>query len=243
MLEALCHESSLFCTLTYAEQFLPPGGSLVPGDMRNFLKRLRHRADCRFYGVGEYGERSERPHYHLILFGLKAEMDWVKGAYVNDDVSKAWSLGGEPIGQVHIGHVTMASARYVAKYTIKGMTRPGSFGDRHPEFARMSLRPGIGASAMHEFASALLDGNVPLDDVPVSAYHGPKSYPLGRYLRGKLRQYAGVSEDGRQPERVQPIEEAWKAQAVPPMFKSKEAREAACAHVEKLVEIYKRSEL
>lgn len=71
---------------------------------------------------------------------------------------------------------------------------------RHPEFARMSLRPGIGASFMDEVASTILEHGLEnkLDDVPVSLRHGKNTLPLGRYLRRRLRQRIGRSPDAPQ---------------------------------------------
>lgn len=67
---------------------------------------------------------------------------------------------------------------------------------RLPEFARMSLRPGIGLGMMHELASKLLEHKLDekMIDVPMSLKHGGKPYPLGRYLRRKLRTMIGKDE-------------------------------------------------
>lgn len=67
---------------------------------------------------------------------------------------------------------------------------------RHPEFARMSLRPGIGADALHDVASALLEFNLEdrMADVPSALRHGGRLLPLGRYLRMKLRHLVGKDE-------------------------------------------------
>jgi len=69
--------------------------------------------------------------------------------------------------------------------------------NRKPEFARMSLRPGIGLGMMHEVASVLLEHELDerMIDVPTSLQHGAKKFPLGRYLRRKLRTYIGRSPD------------------------------------------------
>lgn len=57
----------------------------------------------------------------------------------------------------------------------------------------MSLKPAIGLEMMHEVASELmmqgLDKTV--YDVPAMLQHGTKKYPLGRYLRRKLREMVG----------------------------------------------------
>ena len=72
---------------------------------------------------------------------------------------------------------------------------------RFPEFARMSLKPGIGALAMQTVSKALNSpsGRVLIDsagDVPVVLQTGGKSQPLGRYLRRKLREEMGFQHIG-----------------------------------------------
>lgn len=67
---------------------------------------------------------------------------------------------------------------------------------RWPEFARMSRRPGIGQSAMHDIASTLMQFNLEKSesDVPVTLAHGTSQQPLGRYLRQNLRRMMGKDE-------------------------------------------------
>lgn len=57
----------------------------------------------------------------------------------------------------------------------------------------MSLRPGIGLGMMHEVASTLMlaKADEHMIDVPMFLQHGMKKWPLGRYLRRKLRTYIG----------------------------------------------------
>lgn len=70
---------------------------------------------------------------------------------------------------------------------------------RFPEFARMSLDPGIGRDAMFEVADALLKHPVGMErDVPSGLRHGGVVLPLGRYLRGSLRKFVGRSEKAPQ---------------------------------------------
>lgn len=73
-------------------------------------------------------------------------------------------------------------------------------GDRHPEFARMSLRPGLGANYLHDLASVLMEFDLvdTQGDVPSSLRHGKRLMPLGRYLRRKLRTYIGMEEKAPQ---------------------------------------------
>jgi len=59
----------------------------------------------------------------------------------------------------------------------------------------MSRRPGIGVGMMHDLASVLLEPCIEekMIDVPVALDHGTVSFPLGRFLRRKLRTFVGRS--------------------------------------------------
>lgn len=217
MLENLCHEHSAFVTLTYRDEDLPRDDGipvLRPKHLQDWLKRLRERIEfkIRYYGVGEYGDKSDRPHYHIILFGfptclrgrtlrkpLSSEPDAVACCSICELVSSSWGFGN-----VDLGTVTPDSAAYVADYTIKRMTSLDDvrLNGRTPEFCRMSLRPGIGADAMWDVASDLLrdNGMVGRVDVPTSLAHGRTHLPLGRYLRRKLR--IAIGKDGDCPAEV-----------------------------------------
>lgn len=205
MLEAMLHEKSSFVTLTYDDEHLPPGASLVPRDMQLYLKRLRFNSlePLRFFGVGEYGEKRDRPHYHLAIFGRDASSEqfhralpsthpqrFTRGVTIMDD---SWDYGN-----VHVGTLTFASAAYIAGYTTKklGAEDVAKLDGRHPEFARMSLRPGIGAVATASIGAVCrqYEANGLGLDVPHVLQHGRRTYPLGRYMRARLRAYLGRDE-------------------------------------------------
>lgn len=184
LLEALVSSSASFVTLTYKDT--PDGGSLVPRDLQLWFKRLRKEAVFRYFAVGEYGDFSERPHYHAAMFGI--------GPGDADLVRRTWGLG-----HIMVGDLTYQSASYVAGYVTKKMTAVDDvrLNGRHPEFARMSLRPGIGAGAMSQIAVALQSEHgrseiARTGDVPLVLRHGGKMHPLGRYLRSILRQQLSV---------------------------------------------------
>ena len=66
LLERRSHTAARFLTLTYAED----PGILDVSDLQKFLKRYRdHYGECRYFAVGEYGERNGRGHWHLLIFG------------------------------------------------------------------------------------------------------------------------------------------------------------------------------
>lgn len=185
ILEALKHEASSFVTLTYSNEHVPSDGSLNPRHLQLYLKSLRQAIipfRLRFYAVGEYGDSTHRPHYHIALFGL--------GPQHANVIQACWRYGF-----TYTGQLTLASAQYVAGYVTKKMTSKDDprLNGRYPEFARMSNRPGIGAHALDELEDFLYSEQgakllMQTKDVPLFLMHGGKKLPLGRYLRGKLRE-------------------------------------------------------
>lgn len=132
--------------------------TLRPKHLQDFIKRIRRWQEyhygntIKFYACGEYGSRSGRPHYHLIMYGLKLMpfgIDaWKKvqngtTVYECKELEQFW-----PYGNVIVGKVTFESCAYVARYMLK--KKKGEYGEFYrtfnlvPEFTRMSLKPGIG---------------------------------------------------------------------------------------------------
>lgn len=203
-MESLLHPHNAFLTLTYADQHLETTSqglpTLNPKHSQDWLKRLRKAIaplKVRYYVTGEYGDETERPHYHVALFGYP-HCSYGNSRYsksrINccphcDVIRDTWKLG-----QIYSGDLTINSAQYVAQYVTKKLTRKDDpkLNGRRPEFGRMSLKPGLGAGFMHELASTLLQHNLEeLPDVPSSLQHGSRKLPLGRYLRGYVRQLIG----------------------------------------------------
>lgn len=188
-LESLCHEESSFITLTYSDDHLPGPPSVDPDSLRLFIGRLRENvfrltgSRLRYYAVGEYGDHSWRPHYHLNVFGMGPSLESI--------VQRCW-----PYGYSYTAEFNEFTAQYVGGYVTKKLSSWDSRGlpvGLHPEFARMSRKPGLGAPAMSIIAEAL-DGPAGRGevsfarDVPYRLRTGKRSVPLGRYLRSKLRE-------------------------------------------------------
>ena len=198
MLESMCHSDNRFVTLTYNDAHLVFNNKdpiLHYPDVQKYFKRLRKAAGpFRFYAVGEYGEKSQRPHYHFALFGARP-------AHL-EHLADCWSDDLGPMGIVHVGNLTFDSAAYIAGYVTKKMTcvdDPRLEG-RPPEMCRMSRRPGIGALYTEKIAEQLgphldkyLDSH---GDVPRELLHGRRRMALGRYMVSKLRKHFDVEELG-----------------------------------------------
>lgn len=206
ILESAQYTDNVFITLTYRDESLPLSSAglptLAPEDVRNWLKRFRKAIEplrVRFYLVGEYGDETFRPHYHVALFGYPACLfgqtrptgKLRRSCCIHCDlVRDTWARG-----QVYLGRLEEKSAQYIAGYVVKKMFRRDDVRllGREPEFSRMSNRRGLGFSAMHEVASQLMVFNLDTSqaDVPSALRHGKKVLPLGRYLRRALRQMVG----------------------------------------------------
>lgn len=204
MLESMQHEYSSFVTLTYGDANLPNDGSLVPEHLTLWLKRLRqvlNPVKVRYFAVGEYGDRSFRPHYHAAVFGLSGcAVSFKRGECSCRSCSVVRETWG--YGHVMVGELTSRSAQYITGYVAKKMTRPDHpmLDGRVAEFARMSLRPGIGAGAVPDVASVMMQFKLEqkMVDVPVALRHGGSELPLGRYLRRLLRLQCGLDENAPQ---------------------------------------------
>lgn len=162
VLEASMYENNCFLTLTYDDDHLPPGGSLNYRDLTLFLKRLRKKFNdqkIRYYAVGEYGEKLQRPHFHIIVFGFdfpdKRLFSRQRGnlLYRSASLESLWCNGYSTIGAV-----SLQSCAYVARYIQKkflgsSAAKIDHYGDKLPESARMSRRPGIASGWFEKFAT------------------------------------------------------------------------------------------
>lgn len=125
------------------------------------MKRLRkaHGGKIRYFVCGEYGDTTNRPHYHAIIYGcdFPDRVQHSKNAqghvlWKSEALTRLWGLG-----HCLIGSLTYETAAYVARYVIKKVngerakthyTRvnpvTGEIFEIAPEYINMSLKPGIG---------------------------------------------------------------------------------------------------
>lgn len=171
MHEAAQFDRNAFLTLTYDDDHLPRDGELKPRHLQLFMKRLRiaavrssevlrdNRVGIRFFASGEYGDRTDRPHYHALLFNCAFKDAEQVG---KDLFASAWLRPLWPYGEHRIGEVTPAAANYVAQYSMKklgGRLHCDADGVlRQKPFLRMSRRPAIGFDWLDRFSSDLEGG-------------------------------------------------------------------------------------
>lgn len=163
MHEARYHESSSFLTLTYNDENLPKGDTLVKKDFQDFMKRLRFELESKhgvnglkYYMVGEYGENFQRPHYHALLYGwsFPDRIPEVHSAcaerplYSSPQLDRLWGLG-----LCRVGDLTEQSAAYCARYTMKklhGEEAREAYATRQAPYNCMSK--GIGRRYYQDFS-------------------------------------------------------------------------------------------
>lgn len=187
-LELRQHEAARFLTLTYAED----PGELQISDLQRFLKRYRWvYGETRYFAVGEYGGKTNRGHWHVLMFGQPPE---AIGALIG---FKPWQEGF-----VSDGWANTKSIGYVAGYVLKPAHKA------FPNITSMSLKPGLGFTAiakMGELAAAS-----PLTEWPIAYNIEGRRYPL---CGGGLAAFkvAYLESGGLPPAASNPEELHWKA--------------------------------
>lgn len=171
-----------FVTLTFNDDMLYKRNnpkSLDKLEFSQFIKRLRERirvhygfTNVRFFACGEYGGKTFRPHYHLLIYGFnfpdKKEINYrnypnvdhklypkvlkdgrICSYYISDFLNKCWSPAGsdKPFGFHIISDVNFETSAYVSRYIMKKCTKEESnLLGRQQEFNLSSRMPGLGYS-------------------------------------------------------------------------------------------------
>lgn len=180
-LESKHYQNNYFLTLTYNDEnlvipertFIESTGEIIENEenwrewkgtlvkehlirfinsYRKYLEREYNWSGLRFYACGEYGEKGQRPHYHLILLNnppLQNEIykynKITKTAYrTNKRIEKIWGKGF-----IDIEPAVWDTMAYVAGYCEKKLFGPigeeiWATKGQLPVFAHMSRNPGIG---------------------------------------------------------------------------------------------------
>lgn len=210
ILESQSHKDMSFVTLTYDDWNVPFNDNndfvLEPRHLRLFLGRLRkhvYPVKIRFFAVGEYGENTQRPHYHLALFGLPSceygvtrHPDHDRTCCAScDRLKSVWELGN-----IYQGQLSDQSIAYVCGYVVKKWTNPDHYKlqGRPPEFTRMSRNPGLGSAGILAIAAGIQQWKDKIPDVPSAFRAGTRSFPLDRFSKNRLRQLLELPEGAPQ---------------------------------------------
>ena len=165
-------DSAYFITLTYDDIHVPRVNyqgietdvlTLNKKHIQNYIKRLRNShvayvarelgirksevknvsKPVRYYAIGEYGSKTHRPHYHIILFNYEvANTQQIINQWKNTKTNI-------PYGHVDLGTVTAASINYVTKYMFKDFNNKKDI--RVRPFNLMSKKPIIGHNYLEKY--------------------------------------------------------------------------------------------
>lgn len=184
MCECKESENNFFITLTYDDEHLPipeymtlgneklyndgtwTTGTLHPehvtkfiGSLRKYFERKGHTGIKYFY-CGEYGETTQRPHYHMILMNCPLDVNKFHDFHMDERYKFHWkSKEIESYwehGMIDVAECEWSCAAYVARYCTKKLNiEPKSDrwyfeNGKEKEFVRMSRRPGIGIKYFNE---------------------------------------------------------------------------------------------
>lgn len=212
---------AIFFTLTYDDDSLPYNSlgqpTLRKPHLSAFLKRLRSGIDyhCekndipefkfQFYACGEYGSSSLRPHYHIIMFDVRPDIQ----DFLRSFILKHWHYSQLDPKLIVVNGPQLVF--YISKYITKAMESKLNLfpeekykyfsGNRdtwnvardlldllkddafqESPFAEMSRRPAIGKKYWEKLS--LNDKQFFLDS-PVVHIHG-QAFSLPRYYRQKI---------------------------------------------------------
>lgn len=233
-------DTSAFITWTYKNSDLPFTDSghmtLRKKDFQNFMKRLRvhikettgKNYPIKYYTCGEYGTKTNRPHYHSIIFNLPAfyldnpiilEQIWNHGgiyidscnnntiAYVAGYVMKKTSTNEY---KNFVTYYDVAKSRTVT-YLKKEYTHP--IDDREKEFSLMSKKMGLSYIAQFDKKELKLNKkgkHFKEKKDPYFIIEGGKKIQMPRYFKEKLFSDSELTE----------VREKAKAHAMEKTFRS-----------------------
>lgn len=182
-------------TLTYDEDRVPAdddSGNLTLDKQafRSWLKNVKKSEGYfRYYAVGEYGETTQRPHYHMAVFP--------RDDYQIYEIRDHWK---ETYGFTHLAEINTKTAGYLAQYTTKKLTQasdPRLLPGQEPEFRNSSRNPPLGFGAVESIADIYRSGSGKklLDkrgDIERALRFDTKIYPLDQFMLNKIRSSLGV---------------------------------------------------
>jgi hypothetical protein len=181
-----------FLTLTYAPGKVPKTDQeYLTLAKKKFTKWVnntyQNNGAFRYYAVGEYGEDTFRPHYHMAVFsGTNCKVSGITDAWKQGHTS-AYPLNAERAG-------------YLAQYTTKKLTKDTDSrlkDGQEPEFRVSSKRPALGSAFIPVLVRAYSSGpgqKVLRDrgDIGRTWRYGKRVLPIPRYIADHVRSRLGI---------------------------------------------------
>lgn len=162
------YPKNAFITLTYSDEHLGDP-KLQYRDFQLFMKKLRKTQNepIGFFCTGEYGEKTQRKHWHAILFNyspkdLELSRSNERGdkIYTSENLTSLWGKG-----KTEIGSVTFESAGYCARYAAKKLVH--GYDDEHElhPISKKSNKQAIGKKWLEQnYQDVFTQGHIVLHD-------------------------------------------------------------------------------
>lgn len=99
---------SSFVTLTVEDSL--SDHSVHKKQLQDFIKRLRYHSPVplKHLSIGDYGENTQRNHYHCLLIGFPSSL--------SDKVRKSWDFGFSTTDPINVNNINYV-VRYISKFT------------------------------------------------------------------------------------------------------------------------------
>lgn len=167
-------DRSVFVTFTLEDKYLKSADKDFAPFVKTFRDNFRkkYKRSIQFWAVREYGDETQRLHYHALLFDFPGN---------RFDLSSLW-----PYGHTNIKKIIPQRISYIVKYTTKNLSNVVFFEPKYKPKCYCS--PGIGKAYVDD----------PLSDSHLHPFEGKFnlttqglgfSYSLPRYFRDKLLSY------------------------------------------------------
>lgn len=204
--ESKYHTKACFITLTFDNTILLDKNSKAykyganPGFVFNinnskeyfkkFIKRLRKKYSDKYisyFHVGEYGEKTKRPHHHAIIFGInfeenRKECEVSKTGHIqysSDILTELWACGRCTIQDINSNNTI-----YIAQYSIKKFKSNEE--KRYRSVMSFSNRCKMNIKWARKHYKEIEKGYI--NDVDGKKYRIPKSY-LENFKNSKEEKY------------------------------------------------------
>lgn len=141
-------------------------GVVPPGFTKKVPQIAPQGSKMAYFAVGEYGDITKRPHWHMVIFNLNYKL-----IYAEKVISHAWEKDYKSIGHIHIGPVQAGSLEYVTGYLFKNFKK---------QCTRL-ISKGLGTSYVNDEVKEYHRQTLRT----YHRVHGTK-YPLPRILRDKI---------------------------------------------------------
>ena len=146
---------------------------------KKFIKRVRKKFSDKsiiFFHIGEYGEKTHRPHHHCILYGINFEEDRFeieksksgKTQYFSKTLAELWACGRCTVQDLNSNNTI-----YICQYTLKKF-KNNELNKKYKSIMSFSNRSKINIKWVRRNPEEIIKGYIKDNDN--KKYRIPKSY-------------------------------------------------------------------